>query len=279
MVKHDAAPVPPANSFLGAFRGDVMRRHLAPYLMALVLLLFSGFATTATAQTTAEYNTIVETTVAPDEEDTQRVRRFAKMVPPAFRAWLPDVRQGGHHRTPVLSFRHWMVERKPLPATFLFCMFIGLLGTAFFPKQISVAAECCRTQFWRCLGRATLSGIVVLITIIILDRLVITESLATVLIALMQFVLVAGLSVGVSMLGDRVLERTKITNIEYLKTHPRVATFLKLLIGSLLIALIVQLPGLGKLPRIGIRIAVLIAILGAGGLLKTRFGTQPVSSD
>lgn len=218
-----------------------------------------------------------ETDTAQDIEDQARVEKFKQFVPENLRRWLPEVRKRAHRHTPVLSYKHWSNEPKRFVPTLLFCLFTGLTGSAFFSRQIFVAQDCCKSQFWSCLAKASLSGITVLISVIVLDRLGITGSLATLLLAVLELVVVAGLSVGVSLIGERIFEKTGLVNLEYLKSHPRLATFMKIFIGSVIIALIVQIPGLGKLPRIGIRIATLIAVLGAGGLLKTKFGTQPIS--
>jgi hypothetical protein len=213
-----------------------------------------------------------------DKEDIQRIEKFSRAVPPRLKEWLPNIRGKNRHYTPVLSFKHWASERKRFFPSFMFCFFAGLIGVAFFPKQIAVAQQCCTTRFWSCLGRSILILITLLISVIVLDRLVITAALATLLVAILELILIAGLAVGVSVIGERVVDRTGLAKMNFFISHPRFATFTKILIGSLIIALIVQIPGLGKLPRIGIRIATLIAILGAGGLLKTRFGTQSQTS-
>jgi len=214
-----------------------------------------------------------------DDEDRARIEKFKRLVPDRWRAWLPDARRQAHHHTPVLSYKYWSNEPKRFAPTLLFCLFTGLVGVAFFSRQVTVAQECCKTQFWRCFFKASLSGITLLISVIVLDRLGITGALATTLLAVLELVVVAGLSVGVSLIGERVLEKTGLARLEYFKSHPRMTTFTKVFIGSLIIALIVQIPGLGRLPRIGIRIATLIAVLGAGGLLNTKFGTQSGTPD
>lgn len=169
-------------SFQGAKRGSVVRPGMAPYTMAphprravisslflalfLAVAVFCGFgfgpgqaqaqvlddqSTETKIETNGQHRQAqVEQNYAVDEEDTQRVRRFRKLVPSALRGWLPEVRPQAHSRTPVLTFRHWMNERKRFPGVFLFCIFVGLLGTAFFPKQLATAGECCRSQFWTC---------------------------------------------------------------------------------------------------------------------------------
>lgn len=211
-------------------------------------------------------------------EENERIERFKNALPPSMRHLVPDSSARMRHQQPVLSFKRWANEKKRFIPTFLFCMFAGLIGTAFFPSQIAIAQECCRNQFWRSLGRATLVGMITIISVIVLDRMLITKALANLLIAVLELTLIAGLSVGISLIGDRVMAKTGLDKNEYLQTHPRLATIIKVLIGSLLIALIVQIPGAGKLPRIGIRIATLIAILGSGGLLKTKYGTTRLSS-
>lgn len=211
-------------------------------------------------------------TLSADDADIQRIRKFSRYFPPQIRKAIVQSRQA-NRKGPLMVFRHWAQERKPFVATFLFCMFIGLLGSAFFPNQVSVAQECCRSQFWKCLGKAILVGMTVIVTVRILDLLLIANPLTTLLLALLELAVVAGLSVGVSLIGEG-LTRNTLENSDYFKTHPRLATFTKIFLGSLILAIIVQIPGAGLLPRIGIRIALLVAILGAGGLLKTKFGTQ-----
>jgi hypothetical protein len=270
-----------------------VRFRLSPYLMAFFMAASIAFSiadcnSRAIAQPAGE--TAVRAPVewkldasetdstALETEDRARIEKFRQLVPERWRKWLPEVQRRVHH-TPVLSYKHWSSEPKRFAPTLLFCLFTGLIGVAFFSGQITAAQECCKTQFWRCFTKASLSGITLLISVIVLDRIGITGALATALLAVLELFIVAGLSVGVSLIGERVLEKTGMAKLDYLKSHPRLTTFTKVLIGSVIIALIVQIPGLGRLPRIGIRIATLIAILGAGGLLNTKFGTQPVTSD
>lgn len=308
-AKHVVAPIPPmegtedrfhasmnlfsslANSFLCVCRGDVIGRVslvLASLTVAVSICFFlnnnavlaqetqqSSLQTQEQPQTPTEQ---ADPAAQVDEQDLQRIREFAKRLPPFLRSAVDPGREPGVKR-PLLAFRHWAHERKPFVATFLFCLFIGLIGSAFFPKQIAVAQECVRKQFWRCLGRAILVGVTILFAVRILNWMAVTTPLATLLIGVVQLITFAGLAVGIWLIGERIVVRTKLDNTEFFKAHPKIASFTKILIGSLCIALIVQIPGFGLLPRIGIRTALLIAILGAGGLLKTRFGTQPASSD
>jgi len=210
-----------------------------------------------------------------DDEDLSQETPppWIKRLPAILR---PDLSKKLTVRAPVVVFRRWAKTAKPFVPTFLILMFFGLVGAAFFPRQINAAGECCRRSFWRCLGRAFVFGATVGITIRILNLLVITYPLADLLVGAMQFCFVSGLVVAISLLGERIMTRTGIAKTQFMSAHPRFATFARIFIGSLVIALIVQIPGIGHLPRIGIRIALLIATLGLGGLLKTKFGREPL---
>lgn len=207
-------------------------------------------------------------------EDEAESRVWVEKLPKILR---PDFSKQDTNRAPLMAFRRWAYQSKPFVPAFLFSLFIGLVGTSFFPKNITVAQECCMKSFWRSLGRAFLAITVLVIFIRILILLQVTVPLATVLVAVLQLAIISGLSVGISLLGDRIFCKTGLAKLSFMEEHPRWATFFRILIGSLLIALICQIPGIGRLPRIGIRIVVLIAILGLGGLLKTRFGNRSVS--
>lgn len=306
---NNAAPMPPidatiryhrmvmlivsiTNSFSRGCRGDIIGRRLAPYaVLSFALIMFTinpAFAQSTTDTAPVQYQKVdqgeplpvssqldPDGTLSADDNDLKRVKALSRYFPPQIGNAILQSRQA-NRKGPLMVFRHWAQERKPFVATFLFCMFVGLLGSAFFPKQVFVAQECCRSQFWKCLGKAILVGMTLVITVRILDLLLITHPLTTVLLGLLELVLVAGLAVGVSLLGEGVT-RNNLARSDYFKTHPRIATVTRIMIGSLILALIVQVPGAGLLPRIGIRIALLVALLGAGGLLKTKFGTQPAS--
>ncbi len=209
------------------------------------------------------------------QEDEKESRAWVQKLPPLLR---PDFAKADTNRAPLMAFRRWAHERKPFFPTFLFCLFVGLVGVSFFPTSISNAEEACKKSFWRCLGRAFLVGTVLVISVRILNQLQITLPLSTVLLAVLQMGILAGLSVGISLIGDRLIIKTGFAKLPFMAEHPRLVTFMQILIGSLMIALIAQIPGIGRLPRIGIRIALLIAILGVGGLLKARQRSQIVSN-
>ncbi|MBX9696180.1 MAG: hypothetical protein K2Z81_27575, partial [Cyanobacteria bacterium] len=191
---------------------------------------------------------------------------------------LRDPSLRSHEQAPIVAFRLWAKSPKPFVPMLGIFIFVGILGNAFFASQIAVAQECCRLQFWRCLGRAFLVGVMIGMSQRILLALKLTVPLSILLAGVVQFCLFAGLCVAITLIGERILKKTGISQIPWLSEHPRVYMFLRIVVGSLLLALIGQIPSIGRLPQIGIRLVMLVAILGAGGLLKTRFGTKPLSS-
>ncbi len=209
-------------------------------------------------------------------QDMPIVRRILGNSPVA-KFLRPNSSLRSHEQPPMVAFRQWAKTPKPfLPSLALF-IFVGILGNAFFASQIAVAQECCRSQFWRCLGRAILVGVMIGISQRILLLLEITVPLSVVIAGAVQLCLFAGLSVAITLIGERILKRTGLSQLPWMIDHPRVCMFLRIFVGSLLLAGIGQIPAVGKLPQIGIRLIMLLVILGAGGLLKTRFGTKPIS--
>jgi len=156
-------------------------------------------------------------------------------------------------------------------------MFSSLLVCSFFPTQVATAKEACRRQFWRCIGKGTLVTILIATAARILVAINFTH-LALVGIAFVQLAALGGLCVSISLIGTRILDKCGLSQKGWMLAHPRWATFFALFIGCLIVALITQIPGLGRFPKLGMRIVMLIAILGAGGLLKTRFGTKSINS-
>ncbi|MCA9803783.1 MAG: hypothetical protein KC777_17550 [Cyanobacteria bacterium HKST-UBA02] len=169
---------------------------------------------------------------------------------------------------PGLTFRAWANKPKPLPATFLFCAFISIIGTGFFPGFINSARAATRKKFWRCLGVSVMVLITGLMLSTVLYLIEMGIPLAHLIIACLQLILLAGLCVAVTTMGHGILARAGLSRSDWAARHPRLLNLLAVLTGSLLFALMVQIPGFRKVPPVGIRIAVLLALVGAGGLLR-----------
>lgn len=188
----------------------------------------------------------------------------------------PDPNRPPEHQ-PMRAFRSWLQSKRPFIPVFLILMFSSLTVCSFFPTQIATAQDACRRQFWRCIGKGILVTILTATAARILVAINFTH-LALVAMAFVQFVALAGLCVSISLIGTRILDKCGLSEKSWMLAHPRWAVFFAVLIGCLIVALITQIPGLGRFPKLGLRIVMLIAILGAGGLLKTRFGTTLAGS-
>jgi len=169
---------------------------------------------------------------------------------------------------PGLTFRAWANKPKPFLASFLFCAFISIIGTGFFPGFINSARAATRKKFWSCLGVSVMVLITGLMLSTVLYLIEIGITLAHLIAACLQLILLAGLCVAVSTMGHAILARTGLSRSDWAARHPRLFNLLVVFTGSLLFALMVQIPGFGKIPPVGIRIAVLLALVGAGGLLR-----------
>ncbi|MBK9142654.1 MAG: hypothetical protein IPM23_09180 [Candidatus Melainabacteria bacterium] len=169
---------------------------------------------------------------------------------------------------PGLTFRAWANKPKPFAASFLFCAFISIIGTGFFPGFINSARAATRKKFWRCLGVSVMVLITGLMLSTILYLIEIGIPLAHLIAACLQLILLAGLCVAVSTMGHAILARAGLSSSDWAARHPRLFNLLVVFTGSILFALMVQIPGFGKVPPVGIRIAVLLALVGAGGLLR-----------
>lgn len=175
-------------------------------------------------------------------------------------------------KQPFLYFRHWARKRLPLVPSFLFLLFVSITASASFSKRLQTAKEACRARFWRCMGRAVLTFALMLIFARFLFMTQIGTPLALLMIALAQLIGMAGLAVGISLIGDGVCSRSGLNKPDWREMHPRQSLVLTSVVGTIVTTVILMIPGIGLFPPIGTRIVLLIATLGAGGLLRTRFG-------
>ena len=94
--------------------------------------------------------------------------------------------------------------------------------------------------------------------------------LAALVLAVLELGLILGLSVSVALVGESVAAKLGLARNPWLCARPRVNGMLKLTVGAVLICLLLLIPGLGGLPRIGTRLVVLVAFLGFGGIIRAR---------
>jgi len=178
------------------------------------------------------------------------------------------------HR-PFLYFRRW--ANKPLrivPMSFFVFVLTVILGEAI-KNNLAVAREIIRRQFWRSFGTGMASVLLVLSFVRPLFISDIGSPLALLIIALVELLLLFGLSVTVSLIGETCMKR--VTLAGKFAQRPLLYRLSTAAVGTIVVGLIMALPGIGILPPIGIRLVLLFCMLGSGSLLKSRFGTVPIA--
>jgi hypothetical protein len=171
-------------------------------------------------------------------------------------------------RRPLLAFRIWANRPKPFIPSFLFCLIVSSAAWAFMSKPLTSAGSFCRKRFWRSLFLGVFATIFAVFLARLLFLTQIGTPLAICLAGALQLGLLLGLSVVSSLLGEAVL--TKFGQSESLASSPRAKRLLELAIGALIFALLLRIPGVFGLPRIGVRVVLLICQLGLGGLIYTK---------
>lgn len=163
---------------------------------------------------------------------------------------------------PFLQWRRWAETKQPFLPSLLFCLFSSLLLWSIFPKTLGAAEANCRQEFWKSL----FSGAVITTIILTFSRMLFSTyidwPLGILVVGLTQLSLIAGLSVIISLVGRSIAALCSFSS------RKKLSRFVELTLGSLLCAALLQIPILGNLPAIGIRLLMLFALLGAGGIFK-----------
>ena len=168
---------------------------------------------------------------------------------------------------PMLLWYHWANQHKRFLPSLAFLLFTAVLISSSAPHSITHAQGECKRHFWRCL----LQGIFIVVLANTCVRAgvltMIGWPLAIVLAGILELGLVAGLTVLILLLGQAIGHYLRMDKWITRADARRLAC---ILLGALLIALLLQIPGFATLPRIGTRLVALLAIVGLGGLFRAR---------
>jgi len=175
---------------------------------------------------------------------------------------------------PMLYWRHWANKPLRVVPAFFFILFATIVAQELAPARISASRDCCRKQFWRSFWRGSLLGILMVSLARPLFKSEIGMPLGWMVIACLEFLLLAGLTISTTLIGERLMGWMPF--MKEPRKHPLLCRVLVALAGTVFVALILAIPGLGRLPRLGTRLCMLLCVLGAGAFLKTRFGSEPL---
>ena len=170
---------------------------------------------------------------------------------------------------PMLQWYHWANKPRPFFKSLLFILLYSVVAWSMFPAWLQAAQATCRQKFWSSLG----VGCLVVMVGVTLARIAVMTGLGAPLGllvgGLLELALLCGLSVVSSMIGQSVGGLLRFCKLPFMD-RPDVCRFAQLLLGALICALLLQIPGVGLLPKIGTRFVALLAVLGLGGIYRNR---------
>ena len=169
---------------------------------------------------------------------------------------------------PFASWTRWINNRVLFFPSASFILVASLLSWYFAPQLMDQAESESEKNYWRSLG----TGLVAIVCSMMLIRSVLITLIgwpfAIILIGIMQLFLVLGISVIASIIGRSISFYAKVPSWSWFATRRNALRLFELTIGSVVIALLLQLGSPGGLPRVGTRLALLVAILGTGAILR-----------
>lgn len=165
-------------------------------------------------------------------------------------------------RRPFIFLRD--TANKAWPPLLLFLGMTFMASTCRFaaPKLTSSCLECCRKNFLF----TTAAGIFYSSLLMIMARTSFrVETLAPMgilCIGLLQMSFLFGLAMAVNLLAAKIDARINTKNNYWL-------SFLSIMLASLLLTAVSTVPALGRLPRLGNRVLLTLAMIGAGSLVRS----------
>lgn len=230
-------------------------------LLAALLLVMTVSCTVAVGQDELEYERDIHMFAflhAPPQEP----RGFGRLLQRA-----PIFEQQRLGTRPMVVWYHWANERKPFVPSLLFMLFFSITLTSLAPRWAANAQVECKARFWRMF----LFGCLILAVAITAIRICLLTMLAwpaaIVLMGAIQIAVIGGLSVMTLSIGESIGSHLRA---DKWIARADVRRLFCLLIGSLICALLLQIPGFGPLPRIGTRLVGLLAVVGLGALFRSR---------
>lgn len=167
---------------------------------------------------------------------------------------------------PMLLWFHWANQRKPFVPSLLFLLFTSTLISCVIPNWMQNAQAACRERFWRTFFTGALCAVLAMATVRVALLTMLGWPLAVFLVGAYELALLAGLSVMVLLLGQSIGYYLKVDKWSSRSDVRRLAC---ILIGAILCAALLQIPGFGLLPRIGTRLLAMLSVVGLGALYRT----------
>lgn len=198
---------------------------------------------------------------------------------PAFgilKQFQPDLSPEVLRRRPMLYFRAWANKPLPVVPSFLFLLFITTVVSEIIPSRLETARRYLTQRYWKSLWSGILACLLFTTAVRALFLSEIGTPLALLTLAVLQLFILIGVAISATLIGETILSALSpvgASNSRALKWSKR---FGCPLIGCLLLSLLLLIPPLGLLPRVGIRLIMLFSFLGMGAWFRTGMGTKEV---
>lgn len=253
-------------------------RAIAILIIILAFLIVSS-ATNALAQPTPDSTSGAQTDSR--TVDFDELGQYALLAPPASDEMGP-LGDSLHKLRPLVPFANprigtrpmkvwfqWANRPKPFLPTFLILLFASFLITAMIPKWCDAAKAECKARFWKTFFVGLIVCLLGMAAVRIALLTMIGWPLSILISALVQLALLAGMSVIVLAIGQAIG-----FHLQFDKwiARPDARRLACILIGAAICALMIQIPPIGILPKLGTRLALMLAFVGLGGLYRTRPG-------
>ena len=183
-----------------------------------------------------------------------------------------DAREGTEGDLRKQPFRYWRSwANRPLPVVpaFFFLFMTSTLAVALVPEMLTRAQASSTNSFWRSLLSGFLTAVIALVFARVLFISEIGNPLALVILALVELGLLMGLAALAWLIGESLLSRLRLSGVAMLSRDRLTGRLVQVALGVALISTLLLIPGLGNLPRVGIRLVLLVAALGLGGLVRS----------
>lgn len=176
-------------------------------------------------------------------------------------------------RRPFLFFREAINQPWKIGRLFFIIIISASLAKAFAGNLVAGAEERCRKKFWACLACAFIYTTVLLSLARTAFPSEAMVPMALGCIALVQMSYIIGMGLGVNIFANTIHDLIGNQFGPKEKTAKSTALsgwlgWIALIATSIILTAVSTIPEIGKLPRIGNRLVVLVAIIGLGSLIS-----------
>lgn len=190
----------------------------------------------------------------------------------------PESSQADLRRRPLLYFRNWANQPLPPVQSFFFLLFVTLLASELMPTRLERARRACASGYWKSLWYGVVACILLTASARALFTSEIGSPLGIVSLAALELFVLLGFAVSATLIGQTLLTTMHLRQTTAAVGRAWVGRLGAAFLGTLILSLIMMIPQIGPLPRIGIRLIMLLCFLGMGALFRTGMGTKEMGS-